>query len=113
MAVIFLLSSQEAFPAPRGVSAELLAILAHFLIFGFLSVLVLLAVNGVGPISSRAVVIAVALTTLYGISDEIHQSFVPGRNPSFLDVIVDFVGAVTWTLSAYLISRRLYGIRQR
>lgn len=29
---------------------------------------------------------------LYGISDEIHQSFVPGRDASFLDLGVDLLG---------------------
>jgi len=33
-------------------------------------------------------------TSLYGISDEIHQSFVPYRDGSLLDAIVDILGAV-------------------
>jgi hypothetical protein len=36
--------------------------------------------------------IAFALGTLYAISDEIHQSFVPGRLGSPLDVTIDAVG---------------------
>jgi VanZ family protein len=36
---------------------------------------------------------AVILTTLYGISDEFHQSFVPGRSPDRVDVAADFLGA--------------------
>jgi VanZ family protein len=32
--------------------------------------------------------------TFYGISDEIHQSFVPYRDGNLLDVIADFLGAV-------------------
>ncbi len=30
---------------------------------------------------------------LYGISDEYHQSFVPGRYPSLSDIGADFIGA--------------------
>lgn len=32
--------------------------------------------------------LALLLTVLYALSDEFHQSFVPGRNPSLIDVLV-------------------------
>jgi len=36
---------------------------------------------------------AVLFCILYGISDEFHQSFVPGRTPDAKDLIADGVGA--------------------
>lgn len=36
---------------------------------------------------------ALLLCLLYGMSDEFHQSFVPDRTPSVLDVAADTVGA--------------------
>ena len=30
---------------------------------------------------------------LYALSDEFHQSFVPGRNPRLIDVSIDLLGA--------------------
>jgi VanZ family protein len=36
---------------------------------------------------------AIALATMYGVSDEFHQSFVPGRSPDRFDVVADCVGA--------------------
>ena len=37
--------------------------------------------------------ISVLLTGLYGVSDEIHQAFVPNRTPSPADAAADFTGA--------------------
>lgn len=42
----------------------------------------------------QAGILSIIITTLYGISDEIHQSFVPLRNPEIYDVIVDGIGAI-------------------
>ncbi len=47
----------------------------------------------------------VVLSTLYGIFDEFHQIFVPGRNFSYQDMLVDFMGSFA---GAYL-SKRLIG----
>ncbi len=33
------------------------------------------------------------LATLYGVGDEIHQIYVPGRTPLFRDVMIDSLGA--------------------
>jgi VanZ family protein len=38
---------------------------------------------------------------LYGISDEIHQYFVPGRSADVMDVAADFVGAA-WGVLLYM-----------
>jgi VanZ family protein len=47
--------------------------------------------------------VAWLLALLYGIVDEFHQSFVPGRHPSILDVILfDNAGAM---ISLWLVAR--------
>jgi VanZ family protein len=38
--------------------------------------------------------LSVVSASLYGISDEIHQSFVPFRDAEVADVIADILGAV-------------------
>ncbi|MBI5056446.1 MAG: VanZ family protein [Nitrospirae bacterium] len=43
---------------------------------------------------------AVLLTLLYGVSDEFHQSFVPGRDSSFGDALADFTGALLGSFAA-------------
>jgi VanZ family protein len=40
-----------------------------------------------------AVPLAILCTSLYGISDEVHQSFVPFRESSWLDWVADTLGA--------------------
>jgi len=62
--------------------------LAHGAVFGLLATLLLRAARGgVGP---WGVVVAVSL---YGVTDEWHQSFVPGRASSAADWVADTLGA--------------------
>jgi VanZ family protein len=46
------------------------------------------------PIWRRAAFLAVACTLLIAISDEYHQSFLPSRTSSPIDVCIDLCGAV-------------------
>jgi VanZ family protein len=47
----------------------------------------------------------------YAVSDEIHQSFVPGRGPSALDAGIDLLGALIGTSAYVLRSRSQRGVR--
>jgi VanZ family protein len=38
--------------------------------------------------------LSVLLSSLYGISDEIHQSFVPYRTSDYRDVLADILGSI-------------------
>jgi VanZ family protein len=50
---------------------------------------------GAGARGWRGLVLLPALIgTLYGITDEWHQSFVPGRDPSIDDAVADAAGAL-------------------
>lgn len=88
MALIFLLSAQPSLPrAPDDMLDIVAKKLAHFGEYLVLAVLICRATAvGVSP-----GVVAVAF--LYALSDEIHQAFVPGRNPSAADLAIDAIGA--------------------
>ena len=57
-----------------------------------------------GAGSLRISVFAVFVAALFGLSDELHQSFVPGRSADIFDVLADFVGSA---LGAWVHHRRL------
>jgi VanZ family protein len=40
--------------------------------------------------------VAVVVAALYGVTDEVHQHFVPGRTMSFFDWLADAAGACLW-----------------
>ncbi len=69
---------------------------AHFLAYAVFAMLWLRALHGTvaPPFRSGPVVVAVACAVLYGATDEIHQSFVPGRDASLLDLLADALGAI-------------------
>jgi VanZ family protein len=105
--VIFLLSSQPVLPSPPGMSDKL----AHAITYGILGAACLFGLVAADwrRIVRRTSVLAVIVAVLYGVSDEFHQAFVPGRTPDVLDVLADAVGAavavgVLW-LSAILVRR--------
>ncbi|MEW9053834.1 MAG: VanZ family protein [Neobacillus sp.] len=62
----------------------------HVIVFGILA---LLLYKSMEPLRF-SYLLAWFTTTLYAITDEWHQSFVPGRSAAFQDVILDSMGAL-------------------
>jgi VanZ family protein len=109
MALIFIASSwSDPAPLPEYVSDKLL----HFLVFALLGMLLLRALAGgrLGGISWRRALAAVALAALYGLSDELHQSIVPNREPDVMDVAADALGAAAGAavLASLKVLRKVY-----
>jgi VanZ family protein len=91
MALIFALSAQSTLPG----SSLTPDWSQHGLAYAGLAVVALRATaggrwHGVGAASVAA---AWAIATAYGVTDEFHQRFVPGRMADLRDVIADAVGA--------------------
>ncbi len=55
---------------------------------------------------ATVLVTTVILAGLYGLADEVHQSFVPGRDPSALDLVADITGGLLGALTMHLFARR-------
>ena len=58
-------------------------------------------------LSAYALLFAIIIGTMYGASDEFHQSFVPGRTASIDDLFADFIG-VTLAQMIIFIKDKLY-----
>ena len=56
--------------------------------------------------SRGQLLLAIAIAGIYGVLDEVHQRFVPGRMPDALDVLADLIGAV---LGVYLLHALVRG----
>ena len=93
-AVIFALSSQSR-PLPFLPDEFLLHDkLLHALEYSVLGALLVLSLRLAGLRPRTALLVAVLLGSLYGATDEIHQSFVPGRDAAVLDWVADTLGVI-------------------
>ena len=91
VALTFVVSHQPVVAIPFGAPDYW----AHAINYAVLAVLLTWAIAG-GDWSAITLPImlwAVMLSVVLGIGDEIHQSFVPGRNATMKDVVADAAGA--------------------
>jgi len=102
MGLIFMLSSQSNLPAPYEFpeSDKVFHVLAYAPL-GFLMVYALSRSTS----SANLIFFGAFLAFLYGLTDEIHQAFVPGRDASALDVMADGAGAMIGS-SVFVWTRR-------
>jgi VanZ family protein len=115
MSAIFALSAISEPPSPPGLDDKA----QHALAYSGLALVTLRATSGatIAGLSGRAAIAAWAIATGYGVTDELHQAFVPGRTPDLLDVRADAVGAggaalAGWAFGIIVRSRRHHGAFQ-
>lgn len=90
---IFYLSSLPSLVTPWGIWDIILRKIAHITEYGILAFLVWRAIfHSIKINLTKVYAWSGALSLLYAISDEIHQSFVPTRNGSIFDILIDGVG---------------------
>jgi VanZ family protein len=97
MAFIFMVSAQAVVTGVAGLPDWV----THGAGFGILCVLVCRALAGgfLPPLPMRTAALAITITFLYGVTDEIHQSFVPGRHPDPWDLLKNLAGAVAGAIA--------------
>ena len=66
---------------------------AHVIEYGIFATLVYRALINSNVTRSKSMWLSVLIAFVYGLSDEFHQSFTPGRGPKFTDVLIDTFGA--------------------
>jgi VanZ family protein len=109
MGGIYYLSAQTGISLPWRISDKLL----HGIEYAGLS-LTLYGSFAIGlsqpPLRSAA--LAIGFSLLYGVTDELHQAFVPGRHPCVYDLMADAVGAVTGQVIVLLLRLARYLARR-
>ena len=103
MALIFYLSSIPAIDIPPGPQAASVAV--HLLEFFVLALLLSWAINGglKNGLHPSSLISAFIVAVFYGVLDELHQLYVPGRVTDMMDILVDAVGALIGVLVASLL----------
>jgi VanZ family protein len=101
MAAIFGASSISEPPGvPGGPSDKIL----HAAVYAVLGALLVRALAGglTGRVTARTALLAAFIASGYGITDEVHQYFVPLRNMDAVDVLADAAGAGAAALALYV-----------
>ncbi|MDV2886388.1 VanZ family protein [Alkalihalophilus pseudofirmus] len=77
---------------------------AHFTAYFILGILLINALRKSKAVDTSAM-IALLLSVLYAISDEVHQLFIPGRSGEVRDVLIDSAGAAVGISLYYLLAK--------
>lgn len=83
--------------------------LTHITVFGILSLLLFKTMEA----NRSSFLLAWLSTVMYAISDEYHQSFMPGRVPTYKDVLFDGFGALIALVMLYKIRARNSRVKAR
>lgn len=84
---------------------------AHVTVFFVLGSLLALSINGNRLKGFKAYAAAYLSGTLYAVSDEVHQIFIPGRGPLVKDVMLDSIGVFIGVLITALLIELIRYIR--
>jgi VanZ family protein len=106
MTMLFGLSSMSTVPSPPGDLSDKDVHLGAYSGLGALTTRAL--ASGITDVTWRSVGGAIVISSLYGVSDEFHQRYVPGRSFETIDMLADAIGSATGAIAvgAWSIIRR-------
>lgn len=93
--------------APEGILTFLIRKSAHIFLYFVLGVLIYNVVRQYTLQARKAIVVSIAIACTYAISDEVHQTFVPGRSGEARDVLIDTTAASAGVIACYGLNRRI------
>jgi len=73
-----------------GGSTSFIAYIYHFTAFAYLALFLLMALTK-GKYSKLLIITAILLSLIYSVSDEFHQSLIPGRDSSIKDILINSI----------------------
>lgn len=98
---------QSSFPYPERLPKfHYMDKLVHFFEYAILAALFLRAFRTL-PFKNKnrfIIFLSIIASIVYGLSDELHQYFIPYRNASFMDVVADTAGSI---FGVFFAARRL------
>ena len=106
MCLIFYLSSLSGHEVSQPFPLKPIPLIGHIVLFSGLAVFLLLAIRAWNSeINLRWVITVAMFSSLFGISDEYHQSFVLGRHASIADAIIDSISSTVTATSLWIVGR--------
>ncbi|MDM8535543.1 VanZ family protein [Desulfobacterales bacterium HSG17] len=101
---------QSAYPSPiKGVSIPHMDKLLHFGGYAFLGALIFRAIkNSISNAEIKTImIISIVISSFYGLTDELHQSFVASRSADIMDFAADTAGSVFGVCIYYLVNTKI------
>ncbi|MBI3195742.1 MAG: VanZ family protein [Ignavibacteriae bacterium] len=108
--IIFIASSFPSVRLPKFefISVDKLLHIGVFFVLGFLVFRALESNKQEQMKTWKRVVVSSLLSISYGVADEVHQSFVPGRHLDKYDMLADAIGALAAVGISYFFLRRRF-----
>ncbi len=110
-AIVFFLLSHTPHPEFPRIGIEWEDKIAHFIAYFLFGItLILFILSNSKRFDFRWIaLLTIILGSFYGLSDEFHQYFIPGRDAEFLDWIADILGTSTSLLFINALKNKLIG----